>query len=220
MARKTATVQKRDAAATRQHILEIALAEFAQQGLSGARIDEIAAKTRTSKRMLYYYFGDKEGLFIAVLEKAYGDMRAREAALTLDSDDPVTALAELVRFTFDHHAAHPEFIRLVMTENIHDARHIRNSSRILDINRTAIEKLQNIHARGVATGQFSPEVTALELHWNISALAFFHVSNQPTFSVLFEEPFGAFDQKKLRELCVKAVLGAASGKVSASAAAR
>ena len=101
------------------NILEVAMAEFAEKGLAGARIDEIAAATHTSKRMIYYYFGSKEGLYLAVLEQAYARMRAIESQLDLDNQDPESALRRLVEFTFDHHASNENYIRLVVGENIY-----------------------------------------------------------------------------------------------------
>lgn len=202
----TSPTRKRDADKTRGNILEIAIKEFSESGYSGARIDVIADKTRTSKRMLYYYFGDKEGLFVAALEKAYADVRSKEKALDLEGLTPVEALKTLVRFTFDHHDAHPEFIRLVMVANIHDAEHIRQSTRIRDINLGAISLLRRIVERGVADGSFTSNINPLALHWHISALSFFHVSNRPSFSVLFGEDFSSLGTARLREQSVASVL--------------
>lgn len=203
-------LRKRNAEKTRKDILEVAVKEFAESGYSGARIDIIADQTRTSKRMLYYYFGDKEGLFVAALEKVYADVRAREKALELEGMSPTEALKALVRFTFDHHAAHGEFIRLVMVENIHDAEHIRQSTLIREINHVAIAILEGILTRGIETGVFADNVSALALHWHISALSFFHVSNHPSFSVLFGEEFNILSASHLREQCVSSVLGLVS----------
>jgi AcrR family transcriptional regulator len=113
---------KQDPAGVRKNILAVAMAEFAANGLSGARIDEIAAKTNTSKRMIYYYFGDKEGLYGRVLEEAYRQVRAGEQELDLEHLPPVEALRKLAEFTFDHHSRNPDFIRIVMIENIHTVR--------------------------------------------------------------------------------------------------
>lgn len=118
---------KQDPAGVQSNILAVASTEFAAKGLSGARIDEIAAKTRTSKRMIYYYFGDKEGLFRRVLEEAYQKVREGEQKLNLEHLPPVEALTRLVEFTFDHHSSNPDFIRLVMIENIHHGAHLDQS---------------------------------------------------------------------------------------------
>ncbi len=147
------------------------------------------------------------------------DVRAEEAALDLSGLPPEEALARLVRFTFDHHAAHPDFIRLVMVANIHEAQHIRRSERIRAINRSAIETLEQLRARGVAAGCFSPDVSALALHWHISALSFFNVSNRPSFTVLFGEegdtaPPAGLAPQILREQCVLGVLAVARGQAA------
>jgi AcrR family transcriptional regulator len=182
---KKATPAKRDPEGVRRDILFVAMEEFSQNGLSGARIDEIAARTRTSKRMIYYYFGDKEGLYQNVLEQAYGKVRGGESELELEGLDPVAALVKLCRFTFDHHSRNPAFIRMVMIENIHHGRHMQHSSTIRDLNRPAIHALENVLKRGQDSGVFRPDIDALELHWQISALSFFNVSNAATFSFIF-----------------------------------
>ena len=136
------------------------MAEFAANGLSGARIDEIAAKTHTSKRMIYYYFGDKEGLYGRVLEEAYRQVRAGEQELELDHLPPVEALKRLAEFTFDHHSRHPDFIRIVMIENIHHGAYLEQSELIRLLNAGAIQKLEAICRRGRADGLFRDDVVA------------------------------------------------------------
>lgn len=175
----------RDGALTRSNILDVATKHFAEKGFDGARVDEIAADTATSKRMIYYYFSDKEDLFIAVLEHAYQKIRSIEAGLKLDDLDPAAALAELVGFTFDYQNAHPDFIRLVMIENIHDGRHIAKSKAISELNVSVLTMLEHVCRRGSATGVFRPGIDAVDLHWAISALCFFNVSNRATFSLIF-----------------------------------
>lgn len=171
--------------ATKQDIIEVATREFARNGLSGARVDEIAEKTGSSKRMIYYYFGDKEGLYLAVLEDAYRRVRATEAGLDLEHLPPVEALRKLVEFTFDHHHSHEAFIRLVMIENIHHGDYLARSRTIQDLNVSAIGELERIYQRGLQDGVFRKGLTAIELHWQISALCFFNVSNRATFSRIF-----------------------------------
>src|SRR5688572_10720777 len=189
-----------DPEGTRKNIIEIASEEFALNGLAGARIDEIAAKTRTSKRMIYYYFGDKEGLYRRVLEEAYRKVREGERNLNLEHLPPVEALTRLVEFTFDHHSSNPDFIRLVMIENIHHGAHLCQSELISRLNAGAIEKLEAICRRGKEEGLFRDDVDPLELHWLISALSFFNVSNRATFSRLFgDRLFRAKGQTALRQ---------------------
>ncbi len=184
---KTSTVRqsKRDPEGVRRDILSVAMDEFSQNGLSGARIDEIAARTRTSKRMIYYYYGDKEGLYQQALEEAYAKVRGGESDLELDGMEPRAALEKLCRFTFDHHRRNPAFIRMVMIENVHHGRHMQASETIRQLNRPAIGALENVLARGQSQGVFREGVEALELHWQISALSFFNVSNAATFSFIF-----------------------------------
>src|ERR671916_833826 len=139
---------------TRQNILAVATKEFAENGYSGARVDEIAAHTHTSKRMIYYYFEDKEGLFVAVLEEAYRRIRQIEATLDLAHLQPEAAIRALVGFTFDYQNSNEEFIRLVMVENIHKGVHIARSKVIQDLNVSVIEAIRNIYTRGLSAGVF------------------------------------------------------------------
>lgn len=187
--RKTAgeaPARHHDAQATMANILEVALQEFGEKGFAGARIDEIAAATRTSKRMIYYYFGSKEGLYIAVLEAAYERMRSTEAALQLQNLPPEVALRTLVGFTFDHHQRHQHYIRIVMSENIERGHYIQRSESIQALNVPAIEAVAELYERGVAEGVFRPGLDALDIHTSISAMAFFNVSNQYTFGTIFK----------------------------------
>jgi AcrR family transcriptional regulator len=180
-----------DPEGTRRNIIDVATREFAENGLSGARIDEIAAKTNSSKRMIYYYFGDKEGLYLKVLEEAYSRVRAEEASLDLAGLEPAEALDTLVRFTFDHHDRHPDFIRLVMIENIHHADFLAKSQVIQKLNVRAIDAIADLYRRGVAGGTFREGLDPVELHWLISALCFFNVSNRATFSKIFKRDLGS-----------------------------
>ena len=180
-----------DPEGTRRNIIEVAMAEFAENGLSGARIDEIAAKTKSSKRMIYYYFGDKEGLYLKVLETAYRKVREIEAGLDLEDLHPLDGLRKLVRFTFDYHNHNEAFIRLVMIENVHHGKFVAKSSEIQRMNVTAIEAVRNLYERGVEGGVFRAGLDPLELHWQISALCFFNVSNRATFSKIFGRNLGS-----------------------------
>jgi AcrR family transcriptional regulator len=177
--------------ATRSNILAVAVRHFAEKGFDGARVDEIAADTATSKRMIYYYFADKEDLFIAALEHAYTGIRSVEAGLQLDDLEPAAALAELVGFTFDYQNSHPEFVRLVMIENIQRGRHMAKSKVIGALNVSVVSALERICARGSATGVFRPGIDAVDLHWAISALCFFNVANRSTFSLIFDRDLDA-----------------------------
>jgi AcrR family transcriptional regulator len=180
------TSRTNDPERTKADIMEVAAGEFGEKGLAGARIDEIAALTQTSKRMIYYYFGSKEGLYLAVLEESYRRVREIEAELHLEDLEPEQALRRLVAFTFDHHLSHENYIRLVMTENIHRGQYISQSRRIQDLNVTAIAAIRNLYQRGVKSGVFRPGLDPVDIHASISALSFFNVSNRHTFGAIFK----------------------------------
>jgi AcrR family transcriptional regulator len=171
---------------TKANILEVAAVEFGEKGLAGARIDEIAAATQTSKRMIYYYFGSKEGLYLAVLEESYRRVRNIEGELHLEDLDPDAALRRLVAFTFDHHLNNENFIRLVMSENINRGQYLAQSRRIQELNVPAIEALRSLYERGLRAGVFRPGLDPVDIHASISALSFFNVSNRHTFGLIFK----------------------------------
>ena len=181
---------------TKADILAVATHEFSEKGLSGARIDEIADRTHTSKRMIYYYYGSKEGLYRAVLEACYRRIRSVEEKVDLETKPPLDALAELVEFTFDHHNQNPDFIRLVMVENIHHGENI--ASLPSDVNESAIARLSDICRRGKAEGVIRPDIDPLDLHMSISALCFFNVSNRHTFSSIFKIDMASPEATKTR----------------------
>lgn len=187
-----------DADHTRQNILEVATREFADKGFSGARIDEIAALTQTSKRMIYYYFNSKEGLYIAVLEHAYQRIRHIESELHLEDIAPEDALRRLVEFTFDYQVGNPEFIRLVMNENMHSGEFLAQSSLIQQLNTPAILGLSQVYERGCKAGVFRTGLDPIDLHMSISALCFFTVSNRHTFSLIFKRDLGSPATQALR----------------------
>ena len=171
---------------TKANIIEVATHEFSEKGLSGARIDEIAERTRTSKRMIYYYFESKEGLYRAVLEESYRRIRSIEATLDLENKPPLEALAQHVRFTFDYQLANTDFIRLVMVENIHHGEHIAQLSRTQQESMGAIQSLRSIVERGVRERVMRKDLDTIDLHMSISALCFFNVANRHTFSTIFK----------------------------------
>lgn len=179
----------KDAEATRRNILEEALREFSQNGFSGARVDRIADNTHTSKRMIYYYFDSKEGLYLEVLKESYKQLRDLEADFHLEELPPMLALRKLVEGTVDYHASHSDFIRVIMTENIQKGKHIRQMPELKDVNRKAIEIVEEICERGIEEGIFRSDLEPVKLHENISALAFFNVSNRYTFGYLFGQDF-------------------------------
>ena len=184
--RVAAPSRTNDPERTKAGILTVAKQEFGEKGLAGARIDAIADATQTSKRMIYYYFGSKEGLYLATLEESYRHIRNIEADLHLEGQEPVQALRTLVAYTYDHHNNNPQFVRMVMSENIHRAAYLAQSKVIHDLNRTAISGLSEVYQRGVAQGVFRAGLDPLDIHASISALTFFNVSNAHTFGLIFE----------------------------------
>jgi AcrR family transcriptional regulator len=192
---------------TRQNILAVATKEFAEKGYSGARVDEIAARTNTSKRMIYYYFEDKEGLFVAVLEDAYRRIRQIEATLDLAGLEPEAAIRALVGFTFDYQNSNEDFIRLVMVENIHQGVHLARSRAIQELNVSVINTLRGIYERGVKDRIFRKGIDEIDLHMTISALCFFNVSNRATFSQIFKRDMASADMlAKRRETVIDTVI--------------
>jgi AcrR family transcriptional regulator len=192
-ARRTATrrvpARKYDPEKTRRDILATATREFARHGYNGGRIDAIAARTATTKRMIYYYFGSKEKLYVAVLENEYGKIRAAEGALDLDHLAPEDALRRLTEFTFDYDHENPDFVRLVAIENIHHARHLAKSKSISRANSSIVALIERILKRGRADGEFGNSLRAVDVHMLMSALCFFHVSNLHTFGTIFRRDF-------------------------------
>jgi AcrR family transcriptional regulator len=185
-AAKRGPIRTNDPERTIADIIKVATREFAERGLAGARIDHIAQAMRTSKRMIYYYFGNKEGLYIRVLEEAYRGMRKIESQLQLDDLAPEDALRKLVGFTVDYQLANPDFIRLVMTENIHRGKYLARSKAIQQLNIPAIDGLRRVYDRGLQAGVFRSGIDPVDLHMSISALSVFNVANRHTFSLIFQ----------------------------------
>ncbi len=170
---------------TRREILRVARTEFAEHGFSGARVDRIGERTATAKRMIYYYFGNKEGLYLAVLEDVYAGIRESETTLELDDLRPDEAMGRLIDFTFDYERANEDFVRIISNENINGARFLRRSRRVRDLNSKVLEVVGRLLARGLADGSFRRVVEPVDLHFMISALCFYRVSNRLTFSEIF-----------------------------------
>ena len=184
--RHRVTTRTNDPARTMAGIMAVATQEFAAKGLAGARIDAIADATHTSKRMIYYYFGSKEGLYLAVLEESYRRIRQTESDLQLADLPPADALAKLVGFTFDHHYGNQDFVRLVMSENIQRGEYLAQSKLIQELNVSVIESIEELYQRGVKEGVFRKGLDPIDIHASISALTFFNVSNRYTFDLIFK----------------------------------
>lgn len=175
----------RDAGRTQAAILSAATREFARHGLGGARVDRIAARAKTNKRMLYYYFGSKDALFLAVLENTYASIRSAEQQLSMLDVAPAEGIRRLVRFTWDYYVAHPEFLSLLNSENLHEGKHLRRSRQILAMNSPLIETLGTVLARGRDAGVFRGGVDPLQLYVSIAALSYFFLGNNHTLSAVF-----------------------------------
>lgn len=186
--------RRRNSELTRENILHVATAEFADKGFAGARVDEIAARTHTTKRMIYYYFADKEGLYRAVLEHAYGVIRAQERDLDIAGLDPVAAIRALAALTFDHHAQHPDFIRLVANENLLRGEHIRKSEQLSGLGAPAADLLNQVLTDGQRQGLFRTDVDALDVHMAISSFCVFQVANRYTWQALFDRDLTSPEQ--------------------------
>jgi AcrR family transcriptional regulator len=206
--KSSSDARSNDADETRNNILEIAGREFADKGLAGARIDEIAEKTSSSKRMIYYYFGGKEELYRAVLERAYAQIRSREedASAQLQELSAAQALQAQIEQTFDYHASNPDFVRLVMNENIHHGEHIGDVPGLKERNRSVIAQLRAIIDKGVADGAFRNDIDPVDLHMSISALCFYNVSNRYTFNANFGVDMGAGKALKKRREQVSEII--------------
>jgi AcrR family transcriptional regulator len=185
----------RDAERTRAELLEVATRVFADQGYAGARVDDIAAKTSTTKRMIYYYFGGKEGLYVAVMERAYARIRALEQEVDVEHLEPTVAIRRLAELTFDHHEAHQDFVRLVSIENIHHAEHLRRSPTLAGLSAPALDVLTRILDRGRQAGVFRDDLDPLDVHMIISSFCIFREANRYTFEAIFGRDLLAPDRR-------------------------
>ena len=179
-------VNSRDPERTKARILAAATAEFARYGLGGARVDRIATRAGANKRMLYYYFRDKDNLFLAALEARYAHIRAAERALDLEHLEPREALRRLVEFTWRYFLDHPEFLTLLNSENLHKGRHVRRSRRVPQMHSTLVETLRGVLKRGERSGVFRPGVDPVQLYISIAGEGYFYLSNRYTLAQIFK----------------------------------
>ena len=191
---------------TRQAILDAAVVEFSTRGLGGARIDALAKRAGTNKRMIYHYFGNKEAMFLAVLENTYETIRRMEGELHLEHMEPAPAMRKLVRFTFNYFVNNQHFVALLNSENLHRARHIKQSKRVQPINHPLIETLQQVLDRGHDEGIFRAGVDALQLYISIAGVCYFYFSNIHTLSTIFDRDLMAKRALKSRETHVVQVI--------------
>ena len=180
------TSDKRNPEKNRGRILAAALEEFSRFGLGGARVDRIAARAGANKRMLYYYFGNKEAMFLAVLESRYAHIRRAEQGLRLGDLDPAEGIRRLVAFTWNYYLKYPEFLTLLNSENLHRARHLRRSRQIAAMHSPLVAMLRDLLARGARKGEFRRGVDPVQLYISIAGLGYFYLGNRHTLSTIFE----------------------------------
>ncbi|MEY2894014.1 MAG: hypothetical protein RJA98_3922 [Pseudomonadota bacterium] len=181
----------RDPERTRRAILDAARNAFADKGLGGTRLDDVAERAGVDKKLVYYYFKNKDGLFLAALEDVYVGIRSAEAELRLSALPPLAAITALVDFTWYYYLEHPEFIALINSENLHRAQHLAQSQRIREIHSPLIATLGEVLERGRTEGLFRGGVDPLQLYMSIAGLTYFYLSNQHTLSVIFGRPADA-----------------------------
>jgi TetR/AcrR family transcriptional regulator len=184
-ARSQAPPRRRDPERTRETILAAATAEFAAKGIGGARVDAIATRAGANKRMIYHYFGNKQRLYLAVLERMYDEIRDAEAALRLEQLEPRAAMRRLVEFSFDYYTDHPHFIRLLDNENLHKARNLKRSPGIRQRNSPLVAMIEDLLRRGASTGDFRSGVNPVQLYISIAGLGYFYFANIYTLSAIF-----------------------------------
>lgn len=194
--------------ANRARIIKAAMDEFASRGFKGASMDAIAARTHTTRALINYYFGSKEKVYLAVLEHVYAQIRSAESALDLDHLSPVDAVRRIVQFTFDYYLGHEGFVRLVVAENQAKGRHLKKSRAMRSLNRPIIDTIARVLLRGQRDGSFRPDLDPVEVHMTIAALGMFNVTNQHTFSAIFQREMGARgDVRRRREMVTEVILG-------------
>ncbi len=186
MLQKLKAPQTRDPEATRKRIVAAAKYEYARYGLAGARVDRIASRAKTNKRMLYHYFGNKDDLYQHTLEDAYAEFREAEAALHIENDDPVTAIRRLVAFTWDYYISHPEFLTLVNTENLHKAAYLKKSKRMDDLSKNFIQRMETLLQRGQSSGAFRKNLDPIHMLITIAAIGYHYLNNRHTGAIVYQ----------------------------------
>jgi AcrR family transcriptional regulator len=180
-----ANKQIRNPEQTKTRILKAATVEFALKGLGGARVDVISSRAHVQKRMMYHYFGNKEELFRIVIEKAYADFRLAEAGLEIDKIDPITGMEKLVAFSWHYFVAHPEFITLVNSENLHKARHLKASRRLRAINKSFVERMAHLLKRGERAGVFRIGLDPVQVLITLASVSYYYLNNRFTGEIVY-----------------------------------
>jgi AcrR family transcriptional regulator len=193
------TPRKRNPKLTRQRVLEAAMVEFAEKGLSGARVDEIARRSGANKRMLYHYFGNKEDLYLAVMEAIYKKKLEEEIELELTGMNPVEGMSALIRFTWRYYLENPEFISLINNENLLKARHIKKSAEIKTLHSPLVKLIKGLLARGEKNGVFRKGIDPVQLYITIAALGYYYLSNAHTLSTIFNRDLLSQNELKGRD---------------------
>src|SRR3954464_9982940 len=195
---KQPATRRRDPAATQRKLLVAARREFAAQGLAGARVDEIAERAGVNKQLVYHYFGDKDALYLAVLECVYEEIRAQERKLNLAALPPQQAIQKLIESSFDHLAAHPDFIVLLNDENRGGARHVRGSQKLEAMHSPLVSMVSKILGEGVKAGTFRKGINPVHLYISIAGLSYFFFSNTPTLSAIFGKDLSSRTARQAR----------------------
>lgn len=211
--------RSRDADRTREQILRAAMAEFAGHGFGGARMEAIAERSGVDKKLIYYYFARKDELFLAVLEQTYADIRTAERELHLEASQPLEAIRVLVAFTWHYYLAHPEFLALLNSENMHRAGHLKRSRRIRQMNSPLIEVFADVLVRGEKSGALRPGIDPMQLYISIAGLAYFYLSNSHTLAAVFgrELMTPAAHAERLDHMCALILGYVVAPKASAAA---
>lgn len=189
---------QRDPDRTKRAILEAATNEFVCKGFAGASVNEIAARANVNKRMLYHYFGKKDELYIAVIEKIYASLRAAQGQLDLTGLAPVEAIERMILFTWDYYIKHPELLSIMSSENMQNARYVTRSSQISNFNAPLMNNLQEVLNRGVAEGSFRDDVDAMQLYLSIAGLSSFYVVTRLSLSAIFGRDLSSEEALRVR----------------------
>ena len=211
----------RDRARTHARILRAARAEFMRHGYSGARVERISRTGRSSDRMIYYYFGSKEALYLAVLEAVYDELGEAESALVIDAGEPLEALVALIAFTWNYYLAHPEFVALLSNENLQRGRHVAKSAKVKQLSRPVLGILGTILAEGTRQKVFRPGLDVKKVYLTLAALGYFYLSNRYTLSSFLGTDLMRADEREawLAEI-TRVMIASVSAPVSAPGAAK
>ncbi len=207
--------RKRNPERTQRLILEAAVAEFCERGFGGARVDNIAEAAGANKRMIYHYFGNKEALYLAALEEIYAGLRNAEHILDIEDDDPVEAIRKFTLFHWEYYDQHPEFVKMLTTENLMKAKYLKRSNHVRTLKSPLMESLKRIIAQGQQTGVFRDDLDAFNLYLTIAGISYFYFSNAYTFGFVFNRDIMAEHEKAdRRQHVVNVIISYVTDKAS------